>query len=173
MFKILELRPYMLEENDLLFEMLQEIPKLDVFNQTNEFNGLSKDEAKELIIKKMKIEYGIGLTRNVLPSITFVLYDNEYPVCIGGLRIKLNKYWTVHSGNLWFKTRPSERGKGYGTIFCELMIKRAKELGFDRVIGQCNENNLGSKKIFEKNHFTVYRNPYANYYGTVYFEKDI
>ncbi len=37
MYRLLELRPWMIEEDTGVYEMLQECPKEDVFEQTNEF----------------------------------------------------------------------------------------------------------------------------------------
>ena len=63
----------------------------------------------------MRVAYSLTLSRNVLPAENYILYVNDKPVCIGGLRLKLNNYWKRHSGNIWYKTRPSERGIGYAT----------------------------------------------------------
>lgn len=53
-------------------------------------------------------------------------------------------------GNFAYAIRPTERGKGYGTIQLKLLIEKAKELGLEKVLVTCRENNLGSKKTMEK-----------------------
>lgn len=66
--KILELREYMLYENELLYQMLQEIPAKDEFGQTNEYYGKSKPEIAEEINSRMKVAYSLVRSRNVLPA---------------------------------------------------------------------------------------------------------
>ncbi len=53
-------------------------------------------------------------------------------------------------GNIAYAIRPSERKKGYGTIQLKLLLEKAKELGLEKVLITCRENNVGSKKTMEK-----------------------
>ena len=53
-------------------------------------------------------------------------------------------------GNIGYIIRPSDRGKGCATIQLQLLLEKAKDLGLDRVLVTCRENNIGSKKIIEK-----------------------
>lgn len=53
-------------------------------------------------------------------------------------------------GNFAYAIRPSERGKGYGTIQLKLLIEKAKEIGLEKVLVTCRKNNIGSKKTMEK-----------------------
>lgn len=155
-FKILELRPYMLNDENL-YKMLKEIPYKDSFGQTNEFFNLTKEEMKQKIIEQMKNAYSLNLTKNVLPCEHFVLYKGDLPVCIGGLRLKLNKYRLRHSGNIWYKTSPKEQNKGYATKFVELLKERAKELGMKEIFAQCNKENIYSLKVLKANGFLEYQ----------------
>lgn len=173
-YKLLELRTYMLEENEELYKMLNEIPKIDEFGQTNKYFGLTKDEIKKCIIENMKNAYSMNLTRNILPIETFVLYVDDKPVCIGGLRLKLNKYWLRHSGNIWYKTRPSEQKKRYCSKFVELICDRAKEFGFREIFAQCDKNNYGSNKVLLNNNFYLYENELCpNYKQTNFYKKEL
>ena len=155
-YLLLELRPYMIDVNDDLYEMLQEIPYKDEFDQTNEFYGKTKQQIKDEINAKMKIAYSLNLSRNVLPNETYVLYVDGKPVCMGGLRLRLNNYWKKHSGNIWYKTRPSHRRKGYATILAKLICERAKDLGMSELVAQCDVNNVGSNKVLQNNGFKTY-----------------
>lgn len=170
--KILELREYMLYENELLYQMLQEIPAKDEFGQTNEYYGKSKPEIAEEINSRMKVAYSLVRSRNVLPAENFVLYVDDKPVCIGGLRLKLNNYWIRHSGNIWYKTRPSERNKGYASMFVKLLCERAREFGMSQVLAQCDKNNIGSNKVLANNGFEIYENQLCkNWYDTNFYKK--
>ena len=91
MYKLLELRSYLLD--DELYKMFQEIPKIDEFGQTNEYFGKTKNEIIDEINSRMMVAYSLSLSRNVLPAENYVLYVDDKPVAIGGLRFKLNNYW--------------------------------------------------------------------------------
>lgn len=164
-YLLLELRSWMLDANDDLYDMLQEMPFKDEFEQTNEFFGKTKQQIKDIIDSKMKVAYSLTLSRNVLPNENYVLYADGKPVCIGGLRLKLNDYWIRHSGNIWYKTRPSERRKGYATNFVKMLCERAKCFGMTEVLAQCNINNAGSNKVLQNNGFKKYENTtHTNFY---------
>lgn len=53
-------------------------------------------------------------------------------------------------GHVGYAIRPSERGKGYGTIQLRLILEKAYEMGIKEVLVTCRENNIGSKKTMEK-----------------------
>lgn len=161
MIKLLELRTYMLDVNNDLYEMFQEMPYKDEFRQTNEYNGKTKEYIKMDIINRMKTAYSLNLKRNILPNETYILYVDDKPVAMAGLRLKLNKYWLIHSGNIWYKTRPSERGKGYATTMVKLLIERAKEFGLTEIFASCDGENYASRKVLLNNNFEKYNCEYA------------
>lgn len=168
-YQLLELRSSLL--NDELFNMLQEIPKTDEFGQTNKYYGKTRKEIVEEINSRMRVAYSLTLSRNVLPAENYILYVNGKPVCIGGLRLKLNNYWKRHSGNIWYKTRPSERGKGYATKFVKLLCERARELGMKQLFAQCDIKNKGSNKVLINNSFTIYENTLCKGWNDTNFYK--
>jgi predicted acetyltransferase len=43
------------------------------------------------------------------------------------------------------------RQKGYGNTILKLGLKKAKELGFDKLLLTCDETNISSNKIIIKN----------------------
>ena len=67
-YELLELRSYMIDNDTGVYEMLQEMPAVDEFDQHNEYYGLSKEDTKNLINKMMRHAYG---------------FDNseDYPKC--------------------------------------------------------------------------------------------
>ena len=158
-YKILELRSYMIDENLGVYEMLQELPPVDEFNQHNEYYGLNKEETKNLINKMMSYAYGFNNTQDYPKCEHFILFANEKPVAIGCLMNEMTDFWAKYRGHIWFKTRPTERKKGYGTKILQLIVNRAKELGYSYLIAQCNKNNYGSNKVFTNNGFITYVNP--------------
>lgn len=53
-------------------------------------------------------------------------------------------------GNIGYVIRPTERRKGFATIQLQLLLEKAEELGLDKVLVTCRDNNIGSKKTIEK-----------------------
>ena len=59
-FKLLKLRKNLIEKDLGVYEMLQEMPQVDVFEQTNEFFGLTKEETIHKIEKLSQFAKGIN-----------------------------------------------------------------------------------------------------------------
>jgi len=58
-------------------------------------------------------------------------------------------------GHIGYGTRPSQRGRGYGTEICRLTLRAARETGFGRVLITCDSDNQASARIIEKNGGTL------------------
>lgn len=158
-YQLLELRSDMINNNLNVYEMLQEFPVLDEFNQHNVFSGLSRVNTKNLIDRMTKYAYGIDNSLENPKCEHYVLFADNRPVALGCLMLELNDYWKKYRGHFWYKTLPSERRKGFGTILLELLVERARIFGFSELFGQCNIHNVGSNKIMLKNGFERYDNP--------------
>jgi predicted acetyltransferase len=66
------------------------------------------------------------------------------------------RHWLVphleqEGGHIGYEVRPSERRKGYGTRLLALTLDRAKDRGLSRVLVTCDEDNVGSRRVIEKN----------------------
>lgn len=97
-------------------------------------------------------EIGRNLSDGWVPSTTYWLIDND--VFIGHINIRhiLNDYLARIGGHIGYYIRPSARKLGYGTKMLELSLPKAKELGLEKVLITCDESNIASKTIIEKNH---------------------
>lgn len=173
-YKLLELRSYMIDDNDSVYQMLQELPAVDEFEQHNPFNGLSKHEVKDLINKMMKHAYGFDNSEDFPKCERFILFVDDKPVVLGGLMLEMTDYWRKHRGHIWYKTVPSERRKGYGSIFVKLLCERAKQMGYKELIAQCDINNYGSNKVLQNNGFKTYINPLCpDWDDTNFYKKEL
>lgn len=158
-YQLRELRSWMIDENCGVYEMLQELPAIDEFEQHNEYNGLTRKQTKDLINKRMQYACGIDNSQDNPKCENFIMFADGKPVCIGGLMLEMTDYWRKHRGHIWYKTRPTERKKGYCTQFAKMLCDRAKELGYTQIITQCDINNYGSNKVLQNNGFKTYINP--------------
>lgn len=129
--------------------MYQEIPK-EENGAINEANGLTEEEFKSFIEDIINEEQAL-FTMYTTPRITYILYIDDYPVGEIKFRPLLNQYWYELSGNIGYKIRPSERGKGYGNIILKEMIKKCKDYPLESIFIQCKKNNEISRKCIENN----------------------
>lgn len=96
-------------------------------------------------------EKGKNLHNNWVPSTTYWLVDDEKFIGHINIRHKLNDHLKECGGHIGYAIRPSARKKGYGTKILELTLPKAKELGLKKVLLTCDESNIASRKIIEKN----------------------
>lgn len=54
-------------------------------------------------------------------------------------------------GHIGYSIRPSERGKGYGTLILALTLDHARDLGLSHVLLTCDSDNLCSARIILRN----------------------
>lgn len=96
-------------------------------------------------------EKGESLPKDWVPATTYWLIDNGQFVGHTNIRHRLNDYLAKIGGNIGYYIPPSARNKGYGTKILELALIKAKKLGLQKVLVTCDESNIASKKIIEKN----------------------
>lgn len=94
---------------------------------------------------------GKDLPEYWVPSNTYWLIDNEKFVGHVNVRHKLTDALKIIGGHIGYFIRPSERRKGYGYKILELSLEKAHEIGLKKVMVTCNDDNIGSQKVIEKN----------------------
>jgi predicted acetyltransferase/predicted GNAT family N-acyltransferase len=65
------------------------------------------------------------------------------------LRFELNDYLFRYGGHIGYGVRPSERGKGYGTIQLKLALEEMRKRGIYRVLITCDKDNPASAKVIQ------------------------
>ena len=94
---------------------------------------------------------GRNLPEYWVPATTYWLIDKGKFVGHCNIRHKLTPKLRTIGGHIGYFIRPGERRKGYGTKILELALKKARHLGLKKVMVTCNDDNIGSQKIIEKN----------------------
>ncbi len=67
------------------------------------------------------------------------------------IRHKLNADLHLMGGHIGYDTRPSYRERGIANAMLKLALPIAKQLGIKEALLTCNESNLPSIKVIEKN----------------------
>jgi predicted acetyltransferase len=86
-----------------------------------------------------------------VPMSDFWLIDGDEYVGRLSLRHELNEALLLWGGHIGYQIRPSKRRRGYGKEILRMGLIKAKELGLNRVLVTCDEDNTGSRKIIEYN----------------------
>ena len=113
---------------------------------------INMDKFEEFIKDKLNQEKGIDLKEGFVSCTTFWVVD-EKDKYIGriSLRHKLTEELLKIGGHIGYDVRPSERRKGYCSKMLELCLQEAKTMGLKKVLMTCDYDNVGSKKVIEKN----------------------
>jgi len=84
-------------------------------------------------------------------STYFFVNDKNELLGFSNIRHELNDSLMNEGGHINYAIRPSQRNKGLGTKILELSLIEARKMGIDKVLLNCETNNVASEKIFLKN----------------------
>jgi predicted acetyltransferase len=118
--------------------------KLDVRYLENNFH--------EYIVSVLDKEKGINLKDGRVPSTMFWIIDeNNDFVGRVSLRHYLNESLEKCGGHIGYDIIPSQRKKGYAFQALKFCLREAKRMGINTVLVTCDDDNIGSRKVIEKN----------------------
>ena len=85
------------------------------------------------------------------PARTFLLIRESDNKIVGSINIRwnLNEKMLQFGGHIGYGIRPTERRKGYNKINLYLGILEARRLGLEKVMLDCDVNNLGSDRTLK------------------------
>lgn len=94
---------------------------------------------------------GENLPEGWVPSTVFWLVDGGEFLGRVSIRHRLTEHLEKIGGHIGYDIRPSQRGKGHGNTILALALLKAQELGISRALLTCDETNIISRKVIEKN----------------------
>ncbi len=114
--------------------------------------GRALDDIDEYIQRTKDFEAGKNLPDNWVKNTTFwLINDDGLIVGNSNIRHNLTEYLSEIGGNIGYHIYPKFWQKGYGTKILELSLIEAKKIGLKKVLVTCDDDNIGSYKIIEKN----------------------
>jgi predicted acetyltransferase len=133
---------------------------------------VSFEEALEICLNTRNKEYAKKVGRS--QSKTFLLIRKNDNKIVGSINVRWNLSPSMleFGGHIGYGIRPTERRKGYNKINLYLGLIEAKKLGLDKVMLDCDVENIGSKKTMEALGGKLERteiDPYDNILTSVYW----
>jgi predicted acetyltransferase len=145
-----ELRELSVNDGKDIYEMIKEMG-LGENGFTNSFPTSSYGEFAASLSRFVEIAREINLPEHFVPQTIYWLIIDDKPVGFGKIRHHLNQKLLEHGGHVGYIVRPSERGKGYGKLFLNELIKSAKSKGIYKMLITCDVDNKRSRRVIESN----------------------
>ena len=105
----------------------------------------------EYIQRTIDYSKGKNLPEWFVPNTTYWLIDHDTFIGHINIRHTINDTLKKEGGHIGYAIRPTEQQKGYGYTILTLALPKAKEIGIQKALITCYENNIASAKIIEKN----------------------
>ena len=86
-----------------------------------------------------------------VPSDHWWIVEGDDIVGFVAVRHRLNDYLLERGGHIGYSVRPSRRRQGHASRALALALERARELGIDRALVTCSDDNAASARTIEKN----------------------
>jgi len=93
---------------------------------------------------------GEDLDDGWVPSTTRFLIDEGRILGVVNLRHRLNDSLRRVGGHVGFAVRPSGRNRCHGARLLEAAESQAREMGIERLLVTCDEENTASRRVIEK-----------------------
>ena len=110
-------------------------------------------EEKHILFQRFEnYRLGKNLPENRVPATYLWLIDNGELIGEVSIRHSLTPDLLRYGGNIGYGVRYSKWKSGYGTAMLRMALAYAKEeLGLDKVLITCDDDNIGSVGVIEKN----------------------
>ena len=116
---------------------------------TYDFLDSSKVDIFEMVFN---FRHNIDLPPNYVPSTYLWMVEGSEFIGEINIRHALTDSLKKFGGHIGYGIRYSMWNKGYGTLMLSLALKYAEEeLGLNKVLLTCNDDNIGSYRVIEKN----------------------
>lgn len=129
-------------------------------------------DAKEWLeeIKKYTKEETLPEGKVIATQFLFVRESDNRIIGLIQVRHYFSEYLRLYGGNIGYSIRPSERRKGYAKEMLKMVLPFCKEIGLEKVLITCLEENEASRRTILANG-GVYENTIYNKDENQYFQR--
>lgn len=140
---------YLSEFKEARILTLQEIEKGNIKKHNLMFENPDEEDVVE---KYLSYRDRSKLKSGYVPSYEYFLVDDDNFIGKISIRIELTPRLLNYGGNIGYAISPKYWKKGYGTKLLKLGLEKAREIGLQgKMLITCDDDNIGSSKIIEKN----------------------
>jgi len=151
----LQLRQYKTSDQDAVWQL-----HVDGLKQTGSYIDNRKYDEDMLNIEGTYLDNG--------GEFFVASFDNKV-VGMGGLLKMNNKIAEVKR----MRVNIAYQQKGIGSLIIEILIKRAKELGYKKLELDTTENMHAAKRLYEKHGFKEFKRGRAGHLESIFYELDL
>ncbi len=136
------------DENEVMRAHRATTPDVPNFLHYHE-EGMSFGRYLDVLAER---ERGVNLPPDHVPSTFLFAFKGERIVGRVSIRHRLNGMLTRMGGHIGYVVVPEFRRQGHATAILGLALRFAHDtLGLDRVLVTCDDDNVGSIKVIERN----------------------
>ena len=126
--------------------------ELEAEGRSGFWNRVQDPSNVSALVKRLfEISEGIDIPDTWVPATTLWYVDKGNYIGHVDIRHELNQFLEQFGGHVGYAVRPSERRKGYGYKILDLALPIIKGLGLNEILITCDEGNIASRKIIERN----------------------
>lgn len=120
-------------------------------------NPFSDPRACDLLARLDDRRHARNLPAGYVGATTFWLVDDEARRFLGQIDIRhaLTDSLLRYGGHIGYAIHLGEWNRGYGTLMLSLALPYARDIGIDRCLITCDDDNPGSARVMEKNGFIL------------------
>jgi predicted acetyltransferase len=125
------------------------------FRAEGTFRDLDLDELRMHFAQHVRTLHlqsqGRAVPSGFVPSTEYWMVEGDLFLGRISLRHRLNASLEKFGGHIGYAVRPTERSKGYASRALALVLPKAHGLGLGEVLLTCDDTNVASIKVIEKN----------------------
>ena len=120
-------------------------------------NPFSDPITHDLLAGFDDMRHARNLPEGYVGASTYWLVDDTQQRFLGEIDIRhqLTESLLRYGGHIGYAVRLGEWNKGYGTLMLSLALPHARALGITRCLITCDDDNIGSARVMEKNGFVL------------------
>ena len=116
------------------------------------FLGYNSEKSFEYYLQTLAdYEKGINLPKDHVPSTKLFAFIGKDIVARSSIRHELNNFLHSIGGHIGYGVFPKFRRKGIATKILTQSLEICKELGLDKVLVTCDDDNIGSIRTIKNN----------------------
>lgn|SRR5487761_2069842 len=104
----------------------------------------------EYLQRLENLSRGENVPEGWVPSTFLVAEVNGCIVGRVSIRHELNENLAAGGGHIGYGVRPAYRGRGYATEILRRALAIVRDLGVEKALITCDDQNIGSRKVIEK-----------------------